>query len=57
VPGIVQQNVLGFQITIHDVKPMQMLEGAEELRGVEATPVLVEFALSLEVVEEFSAVD
>lgn len=36
---------------------MQVLQGTEELSGVESTSVLVELSLPLQMVEQFSPVD
>ena len=36
---------------------MQMLQGAEQLCGVESTPVLVEFAFPLQMIEQLATVN
>ena len=44
-------------IPIYDIESVQMFQSAEKLGGIETTAVLVEFTLSLQVVEKFSAID
>ena len=56
MPGIIQQDILGFQVTINDIKPVKMFQRAKQLGGVEPAPVLVKLSFPLQVVEEFSAI-
>jgi len=56
VAGIIQQDILWFQVTIDDIEPVKMLQCAKQLRGVEPASIFIEFPFPLEVVEEFSAV-
>lgn len=42
---------------IDDVEPVEVLERDEELGGVEPTPLLVELALALKMVEELSTIN
>ena len=56
MPGIIQQDVLGFQVTIDNIEPVKMFQCAKQLRGVEPASILIELPFPLEVVEEFSTV-
>ena len=56
MPGIIQEDILGFQVTINDIKPVKMFQRAKQLRGVEPAPVFVKLPFPLQMVEEFSAV-
>ena len=54
--GIIQQDILGFQVTINDIEPVKMFQRAKQLGGVEPAPVLVKLSFPLQMVEEFSAI-
>ena len=43
-------------LPVDDAMPVKVLEGQHDLRGVEASPALVEFARSLNLEHEISAV-
>ena len=44
-------------VPIYDIETMQVLQRAQEFSCIEATPILVEFALPLQVVEKLSSID
>ena len=44
-------------IPIYDIETMQMFQGAQKFCCIESTSVLIELALALQVIEQFSAVD
>ena len=56
MPGIIQQDILRFQVAIDDVEPVKVFQRAKQLRGVEPAPILIELAFPLQMVEEFSAI-
>ena len=56
VSSVIQENVLGLQISVDDLKSMQALESAEQLCGVEAGSVNIESLFSLQMVEQLSSV-
>ena len=56
MPSIVQQDVLGLQVTINDIEAVKMFQRAKQLCGIEPAPVLVELSFPLQVVEELPAV-
>ena len=56
MPSIIQQDVLGLQVTINDIEAVKMFQRAKQLGGVEPAPVLVELSFPLQVVEELAAV-
>ena len=49
---LVEQDVLGLQVPVHDVEGVEVAQGAGDLGGVEARPRLQEASLPLQVVEE-----
>lgn len=57
MPGVVEQNVLGLEISVDDVETMKTLECAEKLCSIEARSINVEALLPLQVVEQLSTVD
>jgi hypothetical protein len=56
VPGIIQQDILGLQVTIDDIEPVKMFQRAKQLGGIEPAPVLIKLSFPLQMVEEFSAI-
>src|SRR5882757_2488917 len=56
VASIIQEDILGLQVTIDDVEPVQMFQRTEQLGGVEPAPVLIELSFPLQVIEQLSAV-
>jgi len=56
VPGIVQQDILGFQVAIDNIEPVKMFQRAKQLRGIEPAPVLIKLSFPLQMVEQLSAV-
>jgi len=56
MPGVVQQDILGLQVTIDDIESMKMFQRAEQLRGVEPAPVFIELSFPLQMVEELSTI-
>lgn len=56
MPGIIQQDVLGLQVTINDIEPVKVFQCAKQLRGVKPASVFIEFAFPLQMVEELSTV-
>lgn len=54
---VVEQNVLGLQITVDDVEAVETLESAQKLGRVEPRAVDVEPLLLLQVVEQLTSVD
>ena len=54
---VVQQDVFWFQIAIHDVEAMEVLQCTKQFCSVEPTTVLVELAFSLQVIEQLSTVN
>lgn len=57
VADVVDEDVFGLEVAVDDVELVQVLERAEQLGGVEPAALLVEAALTLEVVEELATVD
>ena len=55
VPVLGDEDVLRLEVAVDDVRPVEVLEREEDLRGVEADLRLREAALELEVVEHLSA--
>lgn len=49
MPGVVQEDILGFEVAIDDAIGVQVLEAARDLGGVEERALL--FELSLHVVD------
>ena len=45
--GVIQKDILWFQVAVDDVEHVQVLQGAQQLSGVESAPVLIESALTL----------
>jgi hypothetical protein len=56
VTRVVQQNILRLEITVDHIESVQVFQCKKEFRRIESRSGLVELALSLEVVEEFSAI-
>lgn len=57
VASIIEENVLRFEITVNDLETVKTFKCAQQLRRVESGTVDVESLLSLQVVEQLSAVD
>jgi hypothetical protein len=45
--GVIQKDILRLQVAVDDVKHVQVLQGAQQLSGVESTSVLIESTLAL----------
>lgn len=56
VAGIIEKNIFGFQVTVDDLESMQAFERTQQLRSIEPSTVYVEALLSLQVMEQLSAV-
>ena len=56
MPGIIQQDIFGFQVTIDNIEPVKMFQCTKQLRGVEPASIFVELPFPLQVVEKFSTV-
>jgi len=56
VPGVIQQNILGLQVAIDDIEPVEMFQRAKQLRGIEPAPVFVELSFPLQMIEELSTI-
>jgi hypothetical protein len=54
---VVQQDVFWLQIAIYDVEAMQVFQRTKQFCRVEPTTVLVELAVSLQMIEQLSTVD
>mmetsp|Transcript_8424 Transcript_8424/g.21282 ORF Transcript_8424/g.21282 Transcript_8424/m.21282 type:complete len:302 (-) Transcript_8424:847-1752(-) len=52
----IEENVLRLEVTIHDVERMQMRQSKSDFGSVEPNAFLTEFALLLEMEEEFTTV-
>ena len=57
VACVVQKDVLRLEVTVNDVEAVQVLKCTKELRGVKPASVLIEFALTLEVIEQLPSID
>lgn len=57
VTCVIEQNVLGLQITVNDIESVQALQCAKQLSGIESCAVDVESLLFLQVVEQLASVD
>lgn len=54
--GVVKQDILGFEVAINHLEPMQTFQGAKQFRSVESGAVDVEALLPLKVMEQLTAV-
>lgn len=54
--GVIKKDILGLEITVDDLEPMQAFERTQQLRSIEPSTVDVEALFSLQVVEQLSAV-
>lgn len=54
VPLRIQQNVLGLQVSVHDVQRVQVPQSARDLRGVEPRARLQKTSLPLQVIKQLS---
>lgn len=55
--GVIEKNVLGLQITVDDIEPVQALQSTQKLGRIESSTINVETLLLLQVVEKLAAVD
>lgn len=57
VASVIEQDVLGFQVSVDDIEPVETLQRTEELGCIEPGSVDVESLLLLQVVEQFASID
>lgn len=54
--SVIQKDILRLQVTVDDVKHVQVLQGAQQFSGVESASVLVESTLALQVIEQLPSI-
>lgn len=57
VSCVVEQDVFGLQVSIDDIKPVQVFEGAKELCSIKPAPAFIELALRLKVIKQLSPIN
>ncbi len=54
--SVIQKDILWLQVAVDDVKHVQVLQGAQQFGGVESTSVLIESALTLQMIEQLPSI-
>lgn len=57
VSAVIKKDVLGLEIAVDDLEPVQAFQSAKQLCGIETCTVDVETLLPLKVMEQLTAVD